>query len=65
MQGYSSKERKGSLFEDWDLLDNGATETSQVCIFPIMLCSFATSLRRKPSRSIEMYVWEGSSEIGR
>lgn len=29
LKGYSSKERKGSLFEDWDLLDNGATETSQ------------------------------------
>lgn len=29
LKGYSSKERKGSIFEDWDLLDNGATETSQ------------------------------------
>ncbi|KAJ9677062.1 hypothetical protein PVL29_022185 [Vitis rotundifolia] len=29
LKGYNSKERKGSLFEDWDLLDNGATETSQ------------------------------------
>lgn len=56
MQGYSSKERKGSLFEDWDLLDNGATETSQVCIVSFMLCTFSAYLRIKPSRSKSMSI---------
>lgn len=56
MQGYSSKERKGSLFEDWDLLDNGATETSQVCIFSFMLCTF--SAFKNKAFQIKKYVYQ-------
>ncbi|KAK6925232.1 CASP, C-terminal [Dillenia turbinata] len=29
LKGYSSKERKGALFDDWDLSESGATETSE------------------------------------
>ncbi|KAI5660172.1 hypothetical protein M9H77_28965 [Catharanthus roseus] len=29
LKGYSSKDRKGSLFDDWDLAESGATESSE------------------------------------
>jgi homeobox protein cut-like len=30
MQGYSSKDRKGSLFDAWDLSEAGGVELSEV-----------------------------------
>lgn len=29
-QGYSSKERKGALFDEWEFSEAGATEQSEV-----------------------------------
>jgi hypothetical protein len=30
MQGYSSKDRKGNLFDEWDLSEAGGSELSEV-----------------------------------
>lgn len=30
MQGYNAKDRKGALFDDWDLPESGAAEHSEV-----------------------------------
>lgn len=56
MQGYSSKDRKGGLFEDWDLLDNGASETSQVCIFLLNSFRIFHIIERKHARSSSMSI---------
>lgn len=33
IQGYGSLDRKGTLFDDWDLKEVGVSETSEVCFF--------------------------------
>lgn len=34
MQGYSSKDRKGGLFDDWDLSEAGGAELTEVPPYP-------------------------------
>lgn len=34
MQGYGSKDSKGTLFEDWDLSESGGAEPSEVSYAP-------------------------------
>lgn len=37
MQGYGSKDRKGNLFDDWDLSEAGGSELSEVPVSLLFL----------------------------
>lgn len=40
IQGYSSLDRKGTLFDDWDLKEVGVSEMSEVCSFFLLFLDF-------------------------
>lgn len=48
LQGYSSKDRKSTLIDDWDLSESGGKEASEVniglCLLPYF---FVSALERK------------------
>uniref|UniRef100_A0A2P2M2G5 Uncharacterized protein MANES_01G012900 n=1 Tax=Rhizophora mucronata TaxID=61149 RepID=A0A2P2M2G5_RHIMU len=50
LKGYSSKDRKGSVFDDWDLSESGGTELSEVTLS--CYCSVAKSFFFKGNLSI-------------
>ena len=39
MQGYGSKDTKGTLFEDWDLSESGGSQPSEVIFVPLLSIS--------------------------
>ena len=43
MQGYSSKDRKGNLFDDWDLSEARGSELSEVLVSLLFYPSFLSS----------------------
>ena len=40
MQGYSSKDRRVSLFDDWDLSESVSAEPSEVCYMTCQILSY-------------------------
>lgn len=42
MQGYSSRDRKGSLFDEWDLSEAGASQQSEV---PLLFAMLSISMK--------------------
>ena len=42
-QGYSSKERKGALFNEWEFSEAGVTEQSEVLLFDLFYTSHVVS----------------------
>ena len=43
MQGYSSKDRKDNLFDDWDLSEARGSELSEVLVSLLFYSSFFSS----------------------
>lgn len=58
MQGYSSKDRKGNLFDDWDLSEAGGSELSEVPFSLLFLLhNSEVCSKYKPTTQSQYFLW--------
>lgn len=64
MQGYSSKDRKGNLFDDWDLSEARGSELSEVLVSLFFYPSFLTSHNIATKNTALVFSWTSNEFIG-
>lgn len=65
MQGYSSKDRKGNLFDDWDLSEARGSELSEVLVSLLFYPSFFSSHSIATKNTGLVFSWTSNEFIGK